>query len=78
MSCYLLSLDGSLPILFETFNNTTQYVRLPSNEILKKRFKSPFPVLNVFRCAEPVAMDTVYSDVAAIDDGSVCSTIRRC
>ena len=68
---------GWLPtdIIRETFKHTTQYVRLPGSEILKKRYKSPFPALNVHRREEPVAMDTVYSDVAAIDDGSTCAQI---
>jgi hypothetical protein len=48
----------------------TQYVWLLGSEVLKKRYKSPYPALNVFHCEEPVAMDTVYSDKPAIDDGS--------
>jgi hypothetical protein len=55
--------------------NTIQYVQLQGSEILKKRYKSPFPALNVFRCEEPVAMDTVYSDEPAIDDGSTCAQL---
>jgi hypothetical protein len=65
----------SKDIIKETFNRTTQYVRLPGSEILKKRYKSPFPALNVHRREEPVAMDTVYSDVPAIDDGSTCAQL---
>jgi hypothetical protein len=65
----------STNILQETFNNMTQYVRLPGSKILKKRFKYPFSALNMFCCAEPVAMDTVYSDVTAIADGSVCAQL---
>ena len=59
----------------ETFKRTTQYVRLPGSEILKKRYKSPFPALNVYRREEPVAMDTVFSEVPAIDDGSTCAQL---
>ena len=65
----------STDIIRETFQRTTQYVRLPGSEILKKRYKSPYPALNVFRREEPVAMDTVYSDVPAIDDGSTCAQL---
>jgi hypothetical protein len=36
---------------------------------LKKRFKSPYPALNVHRRNEPIATDTVYSDTPAIDGG---------
>jgi hypothetical protein len=65
----------SKDIIKETFVWTTQYVRLPGSEILKKRYKSPFPALNVHRREEPVAMDTVYSDIPAIDDGSTCAQL---
>jgi len=34
-----------------------------------------FPALNVHRCQEPVATDTVYADTPAIDDGSTCAQI---
>ena len=37
--------------------------------ILKKHYKSPFPAMNVTQRDEPVAVDTVYSDTLAIDDG---------
>jgi hypothetical protein len=68
---------GWLPadIIRETFCNMTQYVWLPGSEILKKRYKSPFPALNVFRREELVAMDTVYSDEPAIDDSSTCAQL---
>ena len=66
-----------LPIetIRETFNKTTQYGRVSMSEILKKRFKSPNPALNVHRRNKPVAMDTIYSDVPAIDDGSICAQL---
>ena len=37
---------------------------------MKQTFRSPFPALNVHRRHEAVATDTVYADVAAIDNGS--------
>jgi hypothetical protein len=37
--------------------------------ILKKRYKSPNPALNVRPRDEPVATDTIYSDTPAIDCG---------
>jgi hypothetical protein len=37
--------------------------------ILKKRYKSPNPALNVRPRDEPVATDTIYSDTPANDCG---------
>jgi hypothetical protein len=59
----------------KTFEQTTQYARMPNGTILKKHYKSPFPVLNVQRRDEPVATDTVYSDTPAIDRGETCAQI---
>jgi hypothetical protein len=47
----------------KTLEQTTQYART----ILKKHYKSLFLALDVQRCAEHVATDTVYSDTPAID-----------
>jgi hypothetical protein len=56
-------------IIKKTFEVTTQYARMPLNTILCKLFKSPNPAVNV-RCRdEPAAMDTIQSDVPAIDGG---------
>ena len=57
-------------IIEKTFENTTQFYRMPASTHLKKAFKSPFPACNVHRRNEPVATDTVYSDTPAIDDGA--------
>jgi hypothetical protein len=59
----------------KTFEQTTQYARMPNGTILKKHYKSPFPALNVQRRDEPVATDTVYSDTPAIDGGETCAQI---
>jgi hypothetical protein len=53
-------------IIKKTFDVTTQYARMPLNTVLRKRFKSPNPVR---RRDEPVATDTIQSDVPAIDGG---------
>ena len=53
----------------KTYELTTQLARLPFSTILKKRFKSPNPALNIHRRNEPVATDTIYSDTPAIDSG---------
>jgi hypothetical protein len=56
-------------IIKKTFEVTTQYGWMPLNTVLRKCFKSPNPVVNVQRCDEPVATDTIQSDVPAIDGG---------
>ena len=40
---------------------------------LWRRIKSPNPALNVFRRNEPVATDTVYGSVPAVNDGSTAA-----
>ena len=42
---------------------------------MKKTFRTPFPACNVHRRNEAVATDTVFSDVAAIDDGSMAAQL---
>jgi hypothetical protein len=56
-------------IIKKTFEVTTQYARMPLNTVLRKCFKSPNPAVNVRRRDEPVATDTIQSDVPAIDGG---------
>jgi hypothetical protein len=62
---------GWLPIdaIKKTFEHTTQLAHMPMSTILKKRYKSPNPALNVHPRDEPVATDTMYSDTPAIDCG---------
>jgi hypothetical protein len=62
-------------IINKTFHHTTQYERLPTGTTLKPPLKSPNPTLNVTRRNETVACDIVYSDVPAIDDGSIAAVI---
>jgi len=68
---------GWLPadIIKQTFEVTTQYARLPMSTLLKKRYKSPFPALNVHRRDEPVATDTIYSDTPAVDSGATIAQV---
>jgi hypothetical protein len=42
---------------------------MPLNTVLRKCFKSPNPAVNVRRRDEPIATDTIQSDVPAIDGG---------
>ena len=59
----------SRDIIKKTFEATTQLARMPMSTILKKRYKSPNPGLNVRPRDEPVATDGIYSDTPAIDSG---------
>ena len=54
---------GWLPtdVIKRTFEVMTQYAHMPMSTILKKRYKSPNPALNVHHHNKPVAIDTVYS-----------------
>ena len=52
-----------------------QYARTSTSTILKKNFKSPFPVFNVKCQYEPVATDTAHSNTPAIDNGSTSAQI---
>jgi hypothetical protein len=59
----------------KTFEQTTQYARMPNDTILKKHYKSPFSALNVQCRYEPVATDTVYSDTPDVDGGETYAQI---
>ena len=37
---------------------------------MEKHYKSPYPTNNIYRCDEPVATDTIYSNTSAIDNWS--------
>ncbi len=73
----LMPMFGWLPadVIKQTFAVTTQYTCLPMSTLLKKRYKSPFPALNVHRRDEPVAMDTIYSDTPAVDSGATIAQV---
>jgi hypothetical protein len=60
-----------LPIdaIKKTFECTTQLARMPMSTILKKRYKSLNPALNMRPHDEPVATNTIYSNTPAIDCG---------
>ena len=68
---------GWLPsdIIQRSFSITTQFARMPMSSVLKKRYKSPNPAVNVHRRNEPVATDTVFSDTPAIDGGETIAQI---
>ena len=56
-------------IIKRTYELTTQYARIPMSTLLKKRYSSPNPALNVHRRDENVATDTVFADTPAVDCG---------
>ena len=56
-------------IIKKTYDLTTQYAQIPMSTILRKRYISPNPALNVHRRNEPVATNTVFSDTPAVDCG---------
>jgi hypothetical protein len=62
---------GWLPVdaIKKTFEHTTQLACMSMSTILKKRYKSPNPALNVRPCDKPVATNTIYADTPAIDCG---------
>ena len=62
-------------VIKRTFELTTQYARIPSGTAIRQWFKSRNPALNVPRRNEPVAMDYVYSDTPAVDNGSTGAVI---
>ena len=55
----------------DTFNVTTRHGTAPhTQDYIKKHFKSRNPVFNIPRRSEGVAIDTIFSDTPAVDDGS--------
>ena len=59
----------------DTFNVTTRHGTAPhTQDYIKTQFKSRNPVLNIPRCSEAVATDTIFSDTPAVDD---CSTMAQ-
>jgi hypothetical protein len=64
-------------IIKKTFDVTTQYARMPLNTVLRKCFKSPNPAVNIRSHNKPVAMDTIQSNVPAIDGGEKYELVLR-
>ena len=64
-------LDASSDVVAKAFHATTQFARSGwiTGSIMDTH-KAPFPALNVCRRNEPVATDTFYLDVPAIDNAS--------
>ena len=56
----------------KTFQMTTQHaVNVMSGHVITQTLKSPFPAHNVWRRNEPVASDTIYAEVPAVDTGGM-------
>jgi len=62
-------------IIWKTFRSMTQYVHMPSNMVLRHRYKASHPALNHFCREEPVATDTIVSDTPAINGRNLGSTL---
>ena len=56
-------------VVKNTFRATTQFARNVVRLPFRHHFKSRFPALNVRRRNEPVATDTVFSDVPSVVTG---------
>ena len=56
-------------VIKKTFKCTTQWAKIIERYPFRKHFKSRFPALNVTRRSEPVATDTIFADVPAINNG---------
>ena len=51
-----------------TFENTTRFAgNVVSGHNIQQTIKSPYPAYNVWRRNEPVATDTIYAEVPAVD-----------
>jgi hypothetical protein len=63
-------------VIKHTLKRTTQYARsLNLCGDMRKYFKVQYPAFNVSKRSESVAIDTVYSDTYAVDNGSKCAHI---
>jgi hypothetical protein len=60
-------------VIKKMFKVMTQFVHMPMSTVLKKRYKSPNPAVNVHHHDEPVMTDTVFSDTPAIDGGETAA-----
>ena len=66
---------ATIDTIKKTFQATTQFARNVVRLPFKMHLKSRFPANSVPRRNEPVATDTVWSDVPAIDDGSTAAQV---
>ena len=62
-------------VIKRTFDVTTRWARCIECYPFRQHCKSRFPALNVHRRREPIAMDTIYSDTLAIDNGATSAQI---
>ena len=67
---YFLNVPAN--VVMHTLDATTQFARhIQSGPEMHKTHRSPFPACNVRRRNEPVATDTVFGDVPAVDTGGM-------
>ncbi|MEO1573310.1 MAG: hypothetical protein AAFU51_18900, partial [Bacteroidota bacterium] len=58
-------------LVAKTLEVTTQWGRHVAQDTYRRVFHSPFPAANVSRRREPVATDTCFADVPAVNYGSL-------
>ena len=59
-----------------TFEATTQFAtNVMAGNKIQNTIKSPYPANNVHRCNEPIASDTIFASVPAVDDGSTMAQL---
>ena len=58
-----------------TYKNSTQYGVLPPSSHLQKRFKSPNPLLDLYRRNKMDAADQIFSGIPAMDGGETSAHI---
>ena len=60
----------NLDTIKNTFKHTTQFYKHAHSTLLCKTCSSPYPACNIPWRSEPIATDTVFADVPAIDNGA--------
>ena len=59
-----------------TFENTTRFAgNVVSGHNIQQTIKSPYPAYSIWRRNEPVATDTIYAEVPAIDTRATAAHI---
>ena len=64
-----------IDIIKLTFNNTTQYGRMPASTRLQRRYKSPSPAMNAFRLNDDVMTDAIFSETPSVDGGQTSAQV---
>ena len=65
----------SVARIYKMFENTTQYMSMPSSTYFCKRYRSTNPAANIYRCQEVDATNTIFSDTPAVDGGKTSAQL---